>query len=60
MVVVCVNPSRSSRQRRVTVLLGPFVEDAGEESRVPKLDLFVVGLDDDLLVKIILNSIAKY
>lgn len=58
VIVVGVYSARSCREGRVAVLLSPLVEDTGEKGWVAKLDFFVVGLDDDLLIEVILDCVA--
>jgi hypothetical protein len=58
--VVGVDPARGGGQGGVAVLLCPLIEDAGEEGGMPALDFLVVGLDDRLLVEVVLHCVAQH
>lgn len=58
--VVGVDATRSGGEDGVAILLGPSVEDSGEEGGMAGLDLFVVGFDDHLLVEVVLHSVAQH
>ena len=58
--VVGIDAARGGGQCGVAVLLGPLVEDAGEEGGVPGLDFLVVGLYHRLLVEVVLDRVAQH
>lgn len=58
VVVVGVDSAGSGGEGRVTVLLCPLVEDAGEKGWMTKLDFLVIRFNHDLFVEIILDCVA--
>jgi len=57
--IVRIYTARRCCKSRISIFFGPLVENACKEGGMSLSNLFVIGFDDILLIKIIFDCISK-